>query len=139
MGRCEACGVEFPFAIYHNGFGDSAYGYCEFCGRTVLLSGWSEAANRIPFRVHQPIEDRIMPLLKSCPCGGRFSNIAKPRCPSCHVELSAEAAAEYIERNAPGTAVGWRWQRSWDGVYCIDIGGKAVSDPWDEEKLRDAY
>jgi len=134
IGHCDACGVDFRYAIYHNGFNASSYGYCDSCGRTLILSAWSEAAKRIPLKIYQPIEDKIMPLLKSCPCGGRFSNAAKPRCPSCHSELSAEAATVYIERNAPGTVGGWRWQRSWDGIYCIDIGGRAVYDWWDEEK-----
>ncbi len=140
VGVCEACGVQFGYDIFHNGFGDSAYAYCNSCGCTVILSGWSEAVRRlpVPFRVHQPLESSLVPLLKACPCGGRFSNSASPRCPSCHRELSAEIATDYIERNAPGTTGGWRWQQSWSGVYCIVINGQSVEDWWDEVKLPPA-
>ena len=133
---CGECGFRFQYDLYHNGFGDSAYGYCDSCGSTVVLNGWSEVAKQISFKIHQSIENRIVPLLKECPCGGRFSNTSKPRCPSCHTELSAESATGYLERNAPGTAGGWRWQRSWDGIYCIAIEGRVFTDWWDEDKLR---
>jgi len=136
VGVCEACGFHFHYRLIHNGFNDSAYAYCESCGRTVVLDGWSEAARRVRFRIHQQIEEAIEPLLKTCPCGGRFSHSASPRCPSCNQELSAEQATDYIERNALGTAGGWRWQRSWDGVYCIAIEGRALSNWWDESKLE---
>jgi hypothetical protein len=39
-------------------------------------------------------------------------------------------AAEWLERNAPGTAMGWRWQRSWRGLYCIIIEDRVVHDNW---------
>ena len=136
VGACETCGVHFRYDLFHNGFGDSAYGYCESCGRTVVLSGWSETARQIALRVHQPFEATIVPLLKPCLCGGRFLPSASPRCPSCSHELSAERATDYIEANAPGTARGWRWQRSWNGIYCIAIEGRVVSDWWDEDKLK---
>jgi hypothetical protein len=28
----------------------------------------------------------------------------------CHAELSTEATRDFIKRDAPGTARGWRWQ-----------------------------
>jgi len=44
--------------------------------------------------------------------------------------LSAELAADYIEAQAAGTAKGWRWQRSWDGCYCIIIENRVTNDNW---------
>jgi hypothetical protein len=38
--------------------------------------------------------------------------------------------AEVFEADAPGTAKGWQWQRSWTGVYFVIIEGRAVYDNW---------
>ena len=136
IGVCETCGFHFPYDLIHNGFNDSAYAYCDACGRTVVLSGWSKIAQRVSLHVDQLIEVTVAPLLKACPCKGRFSNSASPRCPSCNHVLSADKATGYIESNAPGTARGWRWQRSWNGTYCIAIEGRVLTDWWDESKFE---
>src|SRR5438552_3175373 len=39
IGSCENCGHTFQYRLVHNGFGDSAYAYCDKCSFTVLLSG----------------------------------------------------------------------------------------------------
>jgi len=44
--------------------------------------------------------------------------------------LSAERAAAYIEKNAPGTKKGWRWQQSWHGMYCVIIEGRSTKNNW---------
>jgi len=136
IGVCETCGIHFAYNLLHSGFDDLAYVYCDSCGRTVVLGGWSKIARRMPVLIQVPLQATIASLLKACPCGGRFSNSASPRCPSCNHELSAERATEYIERNAPGTDRGWRWQRSWSGTYCIAIEGRVVTDWLDENTLK---
>jgi len=30
-------------------------------------------------------------------------------------------AVSWIEKEAQGAKKGWRWQKSWDGLYCIVI------------------
>lgn len=138
-GVCQACGYQFRYTLIHNGFNESAYGYCNSCGRTVILSGYSPMARQVSLAVHQPINSKIEALLKACPCGGSFAQCASPRCPSCNQELGADAAAEYIERDAPGAKRGWRWQRSWKGVYCILIEDRVLSDWWrDNEEIETA-
>jgi hypothetical protein len=96
-----------------------------------MLDGWSEG---IPagakLRLHCRIEPTVEAFLTPCVCGGRFTSSAAPRCPQCNAELSAEDARVFIERDAPGTAVGWRWQGNWSGLYAIIIEGKQVADPW---------
>jgi hypothetical protein len=52
----------------------------------------------------------------------------RARCPHCWQTLSAQAAADYIEMNAPGTKKGWQWQRNWCGTYCIVIENRVVND-----------
>ncbi len=134
-GSCEHCGCTFHYRLLHNGFGDSAYAYCDRCSFTVLLSGWSNATKRVRFRVYQRITTDLEPLLKPCPCGGAFRADTDPKCPNCSRPLSATKASEYIEKNAAGTAKGWRWERSWSGIYSIALNENIVEDWWDTEAL----
>lgn len=130
-GLCEHCGRIFPYELYHSGFGDRAYAYCNTCGMTALFDGWN---NRIPqnsgFKVHGPIAASVEPHVAPCSCGGSFVHNGAPRCPCCTSPLSAKIATKYIEANAPGTKKGWRWQGDWSGVYCINISDRLVKDPW---------
>ena len=131
IGECEHCRSNFEYRLAHNGFGETAYAYCDLCGCIAYLSGWFD---RIPpqagLRVHGPIPESCEPWLAPCQCGGTFRGNSVPRCPICNEKLSAEAARRWIEANAPGTQVGWRWQRSWQGMYSIEIEGRSVSDNW---------
>jgi hypothetical protein len=99
----------------------------------ALLDGWNPAMKKISVDVglHHEINSEVEPFLLSCSCGGRFRKGASPRCPQCKMPLSAECAAARIEQNAPGTANGWRWQKSWGGLYCI-----AIEDASEQGKLR---
>ena len=127
-GQCEACGARFEFHLVHDGFNESAHGYCRDCGCTLLVSLWGA-----PTGVRRPgagtfdlvTEDELAP----CECGGRFSGTAAPRCPRCAHALDAERAAAWIEAQVPAVEAGWRWQGSWDGLYAIVIEGRS----------RDAY
>jgi hypothetical protein len=131
QGTCDHCSAPFAYELLHAGFSELAYAYCDRCGQTALLDGWSP---KVPPEAlaawHQAISPSLEPLLAACACGGRFRADASPRCPSCGKALSAAAAADWIEANAEGTKVGWRWQRSWTGLYCIVINGRSVKDPW---------
>ena len=116
--------------LIHNRFNDSAYGYCDRCGATALFSACSHAVpNGVDVGFHGPLRADAEPWVRPCTCGGGFRGSAAPRCPRCAKELSANASAEYIERNAPGTRQGWRWQRSWQGLYAIVIEDRCVEDP----------
>jgi hypothetical protein len=130
-GICESCRQSFHYSLVHNGFGDTAYAYCDRCGTTALVSGWDKgvppAAN---LKVHGPINPEAEALLMPCECGGAFRSDASPRCPHCVRPLSAEVATAYIEDNAPGTAIGWRWQRSWRGLYAMVVEGKSTKGNW---------
>ena len=139
VGVCDQCGSEFRYRLLHNGFGDSAYAYCDTCPFTVSLSGWGKEAQRVKVRIHQRITPDVEPLLKPCPCGGKFSATADPKCPQCGHPLSADEATAFIEQNASGTAKGWRWQRSWSGIYSIVLNEKVVQDWWDADVVRRLY
>jgi hypothetical protein len=130
-GSCDSCGGRFQYQLVHNGFNDSAFAYCDACGSSALLSCWfAEVPSGAKLKVHGPINPEAEALLRPCECGGKFRAAASPRCPHCRATLSAEGARDFIEANAPGTARGWRWQGSWDGIYSILIEGRNVTDNW---------
>jgi len=130
-GNCETCSKNFGYALIHNGFNDSAYAYCDSCGEIAILSGWfSDIPTNSNIKFHQVISEEVEPFLKNCECGGRFRKNASPHCPHCNAELSAIEATKYIEQNAVGTQLGWRWQQNWQGLYCIVIENKLVKDNW---------
>jgi len=130
-GKCETCKKEFTYYIVHNGFNSSSYGYCTECGKTAFIDYYKIPEVIGGFRTNlgpilmQPEQNEQF--LNPCECGGRFIRGAKPRCPHCQSELSAEMAAEYIEANA---AKGWKWQKNWMDIYCIVIENNKTDDPW---------
>jgi hypothetical protein len=131
IGTCGACGQTFGYILIHNGFNDSAYGYCDLCGTTALFDAYSDAVPKgVDVGFHGALRADAERLVRPCACGGHFRGSAAPRCPHCAKALSAEASAEYIERHAPGTVKGWRWQRSWQGLYAIVIENRLAEDPW---------
>jgi len=123
--------------LVHNGFNDSAYAYCDRCGRTSILSGWHDKIpSRAQLKLHQAFPESTEPYLEKCKCEGSFKRDASPRCPHCNTELSAIAATTYIEKNAPGTQKGWRWQQNWQGIYCIIVEGKSVTNNWKNQENK---
>jgi phage FluMu protein Com len=96
---------------------------------TAVLSLWTKQIPTLPaFRGQQEIPVEFEQYLEPCSCGGTFKKGAQPRCPHCNKVLSAEAAADYIERNAPGTKRVWRWQRNWHEAECIVIEKRSIGD-----------
>ena len=130
LGRCEHCTETFGYRIYHCGFGDCSYAYCDKCGMTAVLSYWSKGMPKMPRGCPQQQEicAELEQYLEPCPCGGAFKKNSSPRCPQCEKALSAQVASHYIESNAPGTKKGWRWQGNWHATYCIVIEKREVRD-----------
>ena len=130
-GTCEHCRSQFGYSIIHNDFNNSAFAYCDSCGATAILSECFDGIpENVSFRPHGPISVKTEQWLQPCNRGGSFKSDASPRCPNCKQLLSAEGAALWIERNAAGTALGWRWQNSWSGVYCVVLENRMVADNW---------
>jgi len=127
-GVCEHCAENFGIEIFHNGFGDSSYAYCDSCAKTAILSGWSKRWPKGVKCTQAEIAPEMEPHLKPCECGGTFTKGNSPRCPKCKQALSADRAAEYLERQAPGAEKGWQWQRNWNGLYCAVINGQQIMD-----------
>ena len=131
IGTCESCGKTFSYRLVHNGFGDCAFAYCDKCGCEASLSCWfSDIPPQAHLKVHGPVNPEAEVLLQPCSCGGTFRANASPRCPHCTSPLSAVSARSYIEANAPGTAKGWTWQGSWDGIYSLIVEDRWVQDNW---------
>lgn len=130
-GICDSCSGKFGFYLVHSGFSDCAYAYCRECGSTTTLDAYAAPAG-VDVPIGKPLPPSSERSLKPCVCGGRFSGSASPRCPHCRKVLSAEKAASWIEESAEGTKQGWRWERSWQGLYCIVIDDQALSNNWDQ-------
>jgi hypothetical protein len=80
-GVCEHCMEKFGIEIFHNGFGDSSYAYCDSCGKTAILSGWSKEWPKGVKCTQAEIAPEMEPHLKPCQCGGTFTKGSYPRCP----------------------------------------------------------
>jgi hypothetical protein len=132
-GDCEHCGRLYRYSLWHCGFGDTSYAYCDDCGMLATINYSNEGVAEFPepSGKFQEIDPQWEPLLKHCECGGRFRKGATPRCPHCNEPLSATHAAAHMERQAVGAPKGWRWQGNWNGVYCL-----AIEDPRDPGTLR---
>ena len=132
-GHCEYCHAVFAYQIVHNGFNDSTHAYCDRCGLTAILrlGATERRVGKLPDRL-TPLPPQLEALLAPCACGGRFRGIAPARCPMCRNALSPDLAATWLEAQAPGARRGWRWQRSWAGLYALIVGERVLFDPWDE-------
>jgi hypothetical protein len=130
--ECNNCQAKYRYDLFHSGFGDMSYAYCDSCGRAALLSYWDKQFPKISLagRAHQVITQELEEYLAPCECGGAFKANATPRCPSCMQPLSAQAVTEVIESNAPGTKQGWRWQQNWTGLYVFVVEDKKELHPW---------
>jgi hypothetical protein len=119
-GDCEHCGRFYRYSLWHSGFGDNSYAYCDECGMLALLSYSNEDVAALPPIAEQfgEIDSSWESYLQPCACGGSFRKGASPRCPFCNGELSPTHAADHIEAQAMG-ARGWNWQNNWSGLYCI--------------------
>ena len=126
-GECENCNLVFAYELWHAGFGDLTYAYCDTCGMTATLDHWNPEVSKITGLSAGcgEIENSAEQFLLPCQCGGKFRKGSTPRCPYCNKALSADFAAGYLEKNS---ARGWQWQRSWSGLYCIVIEDPEILD-----------
>ena len=125
-GDCEHCGRFYRYSLWHSGFGDNSYAYCDECGMLGTVNYFNPQVAGFPplAAQYQEIDESWEPFLEPCGCGGRFPQGASPRCPFCHEAALASHAAPHIEAQAVGARKGWHWQKNWSGVYCM-----AIDDP----------
>ena len=125
-GDCEHCSRHYRYSLWHSGFGDNSYAYCNECGMLALLNYNNPQVAGFPRLTteYAEIDESWEPFLKPCPCGGRFQRGQSPRCPFCKEKLSPTHAAAHIEAQARGAGKSWHWQNHWSGVYCM-----AIDDP----------
>src|SRR5579863_6215714 len=120
-GDCEHCGRFYRYSLWHSGFGDNSYAYCDDCGMLAILNYTNPYVAGLPQPSVQfaEIDATWESFLQPCACGGRFREGAVPRCPHCNEKLSPTHAAAHIKAQATGAQKDWQWQNNWSGVYCI--------------------
>ncbi len=104
ISQCDSCGKFFMFQMFHVGFSDVDYYYCDRCTNYLAVSLFDQKYNRLldtlsvkrisPFSQpyefsdyeiqlnlenYQLIEDQFVP----CTCGGQFKYLANCLCPYC--------------------------------------------------------
>lgn len=135
--ECPSCRASFEYYLIHNGFNESAHGYCEECGRTVVVDlpfQDPRFADTQEFGAVTPATEKRLP---RCSCGGAFRGDAAPRCPSCRTALPAVEVGRQIEANALANRKRgwrfwqrWRWQNSWMGLYAFIVDDHRLSVDW---------
>lgn len=131
VGTCDHCRKSFHFYLIHNGFNESRYAYCDRCGITAILNLYfSKSSQFSPGKmIHGRIPPEIGQHLLSCSCGGQFVSAAMPRCPHTAIKHCRQLRLPLgSTRTLPAQRGGWRWQRSWAGLYCIVIEHSLVQD-----------
>ncbi len=100
-GDCEHCGQLYRYSLWHSGFGDNSYAYCDECGMLAILNHTNPQVAGFPKSTQQygEIEESWEALLQPCVCGGHFCKGASPRCLHCNHELICHPC-----RSALGTA-----------------------------------
>ncbi len=132
-GDCEHCSRAFHYMLLNAGIGDFSYAYCDACGMLATLPFSNREMSALPpsSETHQVIPRDWEPFILPCACGGHFRREASPRCTYCNSVISADLAADHIERNSIGATRGWHWQRNWSDTFCM-----ALEDPHNPGKLR---
>lgn len=113
--------------IYHAGFGDEGFLYCNNDSTVLTFSAYDENYEKLvpkkmpwPPRVGGELTKREQGLieqhLRPCPCGGSFKFKNKPRCPSCGKSIERLIDSIHyivIQRNIDGDKIQiWRNQPS---------------------------
>ncbi len=148
--RCYHCNSSFNFSHSHSGFSDEHFFYCDRCGITAVVEWYtkeyqqfykehiepsydpSSVGDLAKFEEHTRKTRAVLSQhLQPCPCGGRYSVDAIPRCPHCRKAMEwdkvfdqiAEAfrARGYHPENLEG---------GWHGVTCFVFDGRVIVDPW---------
>jgi len=89
---CSNCAKTFTFEIFHAGFGDQGYLYCNLDETIVTWDSFSSGYVALVGEVHPWMLDQnqrqsVEAAIIDCPYGGRFAYSALPRCPHCETEL----------------------------------------------------
>ena len=133
-GTCDKCSKKFSYTLFHSGFGESSYAYCNKCGKVALLDTYLVPPKIkyifLNYARHHIISKELEKFIDPCECGGKFTHNASPRCPHCKQKLSAIEANKYIESDNPNKKEAWLWQNNWTGLYAMIIDDNKINDNW---------
>ena len=90
--QCPSCSyvidVSYP-KIIHAGLSDCGFLYCDKSGDLVTWSSYDKTyqslvPNKHPWTLNAEEKALVEQNLIECPCGGKFTFAAQPRCPNCN-------------------------------------------------------
>jgi hypothetical protein len=93
--KCPFCHhvieVNYPKVI-HAGFSDCGFLYCNKSGDLITWSSYDKTYESLvpgkhPWMLSKKEQALIEGNLIDCPCGGKFTFAAHPRCPNCNAEI----------------------------------------------------
>jgi hypothetical protein len=151
ISTCESCGKSFLYRMYHVGFSDVDYYYCDSCTNYLAVSLWDEKYKQLQDKLtvkriepfSQPynfsdyeiqlnlenyklIEDQFI----SCTCGGRFRFLANCLCPFCKVpyidffnDLFRKADHYYVVEMIEPKAESFYGESTWKKYEDADFRG----------------
>jgi len=78
--------------IIHSGFSDCGFLYCSKCGDLLTWNMYDVGyralmQDKAPWVLTEEDKHKVESSVIGCPCGGRFTFVAKPRCPNCNTEI----------------------------------------------------
>ncbi len=95
---CPGCG-ERLFSVVHSPMCDDYRLYCDRCPQSIEVSYYDPVfcrqVEKLPANhTWEKVMAAIEPLLRPCPCGGRFRGFAPRHCFACGAEVPAAAGKD---------------------------------------------
>ncbi len=114
---CYHCHTSFTYHFAHSGFGDEDFFYCDQCGAVAIVDWYSKQyrpfyekyIHKNSYEAQKPESlakfskdkhDMLIEIsqhLATCPCGGKFTIDAAPRCPYCKKRLLWKKIRELLQ------------------------------------------
>lgn len=133
---CEPCTARSRARIFHSGFSNVEYLYCNSCCCTAILDFFSERSAILrdlatrgwwSWRASTTSCSQIEGTLDDCGCGGRFTFEAEPRCPVCQHVLDLASVKRQLDAESWWRSDAWRPRE--DGYFLV-LEENSVTDPY---------
>jgi endogenous inhibitor of DNA gyrase (YacG/DUF329 family) len=95
--QCPACGKTTP-AWQSSGMSQAfPHFYCNRCSNVLLFDAFAAEVYGATKEEMPALLERIKKALPACPCGGRFTAGAGPKCAHCRAEFSQDDPVAHLD------------------------------------------